>query len=407
VVALGARVRPNDGYAQLYSTLLADRPAAGRRTTWLTVRVDVAESVPGLAYRPTIGAAAAAATERILNGLGQQGIRAHALNAAELDAALTELGAGLVTSAVPAASEPTATVRAGHTGGARLQRARPGWHEVTGRSGHQSTYYVSPEHIGTAALNQLWALRSDELVTVVSLTSDRRGRPGGTAPVAVSALVRTTDPQRRRQPPTLHLNSLPGEQLGAAAWAAPTVRPRLRLPTRPLPDPGALQLPIGPTGVLVGAALHDAPGASPPRRRDDLVLWPLTDAHRPARIVCETSEFYLRQLLLRAVAAGERVVIHADDPRRWNGLAQANLAVVTGHGRPHDFVPTIVVAAVTAPPPGGPPCTIITLGRDHTSGATPDLHFVQTSDATVRVSSRTVTLDLAIVAFRQEQAWTG
>ena len=50
-------------------TLLADRPAAGRRDTHLIVRLNIGESVRGLSYRHSIGAAAAAATERIVNAL--------------------------------------------------------------------------------------------------------------------------------------------------------------------------------------------------------------------------------------------------------------------------------------------------------------------------------------------------
>jgi hypothetical protein len=50
---------------------------------------------------------------------------------------------------------------------------------------------------------------------------------------------------------------------------------------------------------------------------------------------------------------------------------------------------------------------VITLGRGETRGPAPDLRSVQTSQSTVRVSSADRTMDLAIVAFRQEQAWTG
>ncbi|MDT5155322.1 MAG: hypothetical protein QOI01_7055, partial [Mycobacterium sp.] len=61
----------------------------------------------------------------------------------------------------------------------------------------------------------------------------------------------------------------------------------------------------------------------------------------------------------------------------------------------------------TAPPSAGLSSTVITLGRGETRGPAPDLRSVQTSQSTVRVSSADRTMDLAIVAFRQEQAWTG
>lgn len=412
VVSSGARVRNTTGYPPLYSTLLADRPAAGRRTTSLIVRLDLRDSVLGLAYRHSIGAAAAAATERILNALLQEGIRAAALSAAELDEALAELGAGLVvapTPPQPPEAEPAPVLVGASTraaGSSRPDQPRLHWREVATPRGHLSSYYFSPEDITTAALNQLWALRSDEVLTVLSLAKQRRTRADGGGPVTVSALVRTNDPQRPAQPPTLLLNPLPGDQFAAALWAAPTARPRLRLPTRPLGDPDALRIPIGPTGVLVGAALRDVPNAQPPQQRDDLVMWALTDPQQATRIVMDTSDFYVRQLLVRAVAVGESVAIYSDHPQRWTALTQPNIAVVDQRGTP-EFVPTIVVNdRPTAPPSAGLSSTVITLGS-HTGGPAPDLRFVQTSESTVRVSSHTTTLDLLIVAFRQEQAWTG
>ena len=55
IVNDGSRVQPGSGYPPLYSTLLADRAAAGARTTRLIVRLDLNESVAGLAYRTSIG----------------------------------------------------------------------------------------------------------------------------------------------------------------------------------------------------------------------------------------------------------------------------------------------------------------------------------------------------------------
>jgi type VII secretion protein EccE len=111
-VSCGHRVRRGAGYPPLYSTLLADRPAAGQRDTRLIVGLDLTDSVRGLSYRTSIGAAAAAATERIINALLQEGIRAAALNAAELDAALEELSAGLADAPEPPEEQVDADVDA-------------------------------------------------------------------------------------------------------------------------------------------------------------------------------------------------------------------------------------------------------------------------------------------------------
>ena len=102
-------------------------------------------------------------------------------------------------------------------------------------------------------------------------------------------MVRTNDPQRPQHPPTLQLNTLPGDQYDAALRTAPTARPRLRLPQRVLGDPDELVIPIGPTGILVGAALRDDPRSVPRIQRDDMIMWALTDPQRATRVVMDTS----------------------------------------------------------------------------------------------------------------------
>src|SRR6478735_3445338 len=105
--------------------------------------------------------------------------------------------------------------------------------------------------------------------------------PDGDGPVMVAALVRTNDPQPPQQPPTLYLNTLPGDQCSAGLRAAPTTRPtHFDIPARLLGDPGELQIAIGSTGILVGAALRDDRRADPEVHRDDLVMLSLTDPQR-------------------------------------------------------------------------------------------------------------------------------
>jgi type VII secretion protein EccE len=414
VVSSGQRVRRAEGYPPLYSTLLADRPAAGRRATRLIVRLDITSSTPGLAYRDSIGAAAAAATERIVNALRQQGIRATALSAEELDAALAELGAGLVRAPArpdgeaDAAERPAPTpVGAAALGYGSTPGPRPRWRTVQTTAGYLSNYYFSPEDITTAALNQMWALRSDDVVQTTSLRKDRTaGRDNGAAAL-VSALVRTGDPQPPPQPPTLNLNPLPGDQYAATLRAAPTARPHLNVPARDLDGGEQLDIPIGATGILVGAARYDDPAADPPVHADDLVMLALTDPDRATRISMQTSEFYVRQLLIRAAAVGERIAIYSHQPDRWNSLTQPNIAVAERR-RPPPFVPTITVNdRPTALAAAGLSATVITLGAVGDAGPAPDLRFVQTSETTVQISTPTQELEVAIVAFRQEQAWIG
>ncbi|WP_428338887.1 type VII secretion protein EccE [Mycobacterium sp.] len=427
VVSAGHRVRRGTGYPALYSTLLADRPAAGQRSTRLVVRLDIPESVAGLAYRRSIGSAAAAATERIINALFQVGVRASALGAADLDAALAELGAGLAAPPPPQPltddepiddgealdrSDALVTAGAGRAVPAdRAKRVRTpsdvGWRAIDAHPGHLSSYYFSPEDITTAALHQMWALRTDHVVQTLALRKQPHSAPDGGEQVTVSALVRTNDPQRPQQPPTLFLNPLPGDQYAASLWAAPIARPRLALPTRVLDRPGELEIPVGSTGILVGAAVHDDPTVRPRIHRDDLVMWPVTDPQRATRIAMDTSEFYMRQLLIRAAATGEQIAIYSHDPGRWAQLEQPNIAVVQ-RNRPAEFVPTVIVndRPVSAPSTGLS-STVITLGKVDPRGPEPDVWFEQTSRSTVRIIAGDQVVEVAMVVFRQEQAFTG
>jgi hypothetical protein len=291
------------------------------------------------------------------------------------------------------------------------KRSRPsaevGWRTINARPGHLTTYYFSAEDVTTAGLNQLWALRADDIVQTTSMFKQRGTQPDGGGPVMVSAIVRTNDPQAPQQPPTLYLNPLPGDQFAAALRAAPTARPPLSIPARHLDDAGALEIPVGPTGILVGAALRDDASADPEIQRDDLVMFALTDPQRATRIVMDTGEFYVRQLLVRAAAVGERIAIYSNQPSRWARLAQPNIAVVA-RARPPVFVPTIVVNdRPTSPPSAGLSSTVITLGAADPAGGEPDLAFLQTSQSVVRITTAARSLDVAIVAFRQEQAWMG
>ena len=267
VVSSGLRVRRGTGYPPLYSTLLADRPAAGQRRTYLVVRLDIANSVTGLAYRTTVGAAAAAATERIVNALLQRGVRANALTAKDLDAALVDLGAGLAV--VPTEGAPDDTPIGSRT--PTPVAPTEAWRSVEAHPGFLTSYYFSPEDITTSTLNQMWALRSDAVVQTISLTK-KRGAGEGRA--WVSALVRVNEPQAPTRPPTLYLNPLPGYQGPAATRSAPLPRRFDAMPARPL-DASPLDLPVGSSGVLVGTT-----------QRGDLLLLSLTDPTRPPASPC-------------------------------------------------------------------------------------------------------------------------
>src|SRR5262249_35270958 len=172
------------------------------------------------------------------------------------------------------------------------------------------------------------------------------------------------------------------------------VRPRITLPARRFDDADPIDIPIGATGILVGAALADDPDATPEIQADDLVMLSLTDADRATRISMDTSDFYVRQLLIRAAAAGERIAVSSHSPSPWESLTHPNSAVPE-HRRPPVFVPTIAVNyRPTALSAAGLSATVISLGAAPDGGSAPDLRFVQTSQSTVRIGTPTQELDV-------------
>ena len=251
-----------------------------------------------------------------------------------------------------------------------------------------TSYLFSPEDVNTNALNQMWALHSDAVVQTISLTKKRSAtdqRP------QVSALVRLSDPQPPTNPPTLYLNTLPGDQGPAAVRAVPATRWLDRLPARPL-DRDELDIPIGSSGVLVGTTL-----------RGDLLLMALTDPDQSTRINMRTSMAYMRQLLVRAAAVGERVVIYTDNPARWATLEQPLIAVVD-RSHPPEFVPSIIVSDRAAGlPPAGLASTVISLGTEGNA----DISFTQTSESMVRITTAAFTADVHIATFKAEQPFLG
>ncbi len=388
VVSSGLRVRRGTGYPPLYSTLLADRPAAGQRRTYLVVRLDIEKSVAGLGYRSTVGAAAAAATERVVNELLQRGVRASALTAKDLDAALVELGAGLAAVPAGVGADDSPLVARTPTPVAPTET----WKSIAAHPGYLTSYYFSPEDIATNTLNQMWALRSDAVVQTISLTK-RRG--DGEDGVWVSALVRVNDPQAPTRPPTLYLNPLPGYQGPAAVRSAPLPRRFDAVPARPL-DAAPLEVPVGASGVLVGTT-----------QRGDLLLLSLTDPDQATRIALHTGMPFACQLLVRAAAVGERIAIYTDKPARWRQLEQPLIAVVDRR-HPPEFVPSIIVSdRAGGPPPAGLASTVITIGDSDRNAPTPDLSFHQMSPSTVRIATAAFTTDVQIATFKAEQPFLG
>ena len=289
ITSVGYRVRTGTGYPQLYSTLLADRGAAGQRSTHLIVRLDIRESIRGLTYRRSIGSAAAAATERIVKALEQQGIRAAPLNGEEQDAVLEQLSVGLALAParpVPAEDaddlddlqavedfedfeaamrerdeQRVAALAVGvrhraptgaddeHPRARRVRlRSEVGWNTINAKPGFLTSYYFSPEDITSDVFNQMWSLRSDDIVHVTDAAPTASRRPG----VGVGAGA-----HQRPAPPGATADTVPQPPAGRA----------IRRRAARGPDESAAAQAADPRAGRPGRASHpDRPDGGPGRR---------------------------------------------------------------------------------------------------------------------------------------------
>ena len=150
VIAQGRRTA-SDSYGQFYATLLADRPAAGQRTTVLVIRMDTRspDTTAGLMWRTDTAAAVAAATRRITRALRQNGCRAEPMTAADMRQAVLDMHGG--------SKEDIASPY------------REGWRDLTHRGAHVTSYYLSAQDLTPERLDDMWAIASDHTLLALHL----------------------------------------------------------------------------------------------------------------------------------------------------------------------------------------------------------------------------------------------
>jgi type VII secretion protein EccE len=183
-----------------------DQPTSYIRRTWLVLRMNPQRNVAAVAARDSLASTLVAATERLAQDLDGLTCAARPLTADEL---------AEVDRAVLADLEPT--------------WSRPGWRRLKHFNGFVTSLWLSPSDITTEKLDELWDDETFATVLTIRLTS-RGGRP------QVSAWVRYHTEKRLRRNVASGLNRLTGRQLAAvrASLPAPTARPLLVVPSRPL-----------------------------------------------------------------------------------------------------------------------------------------------------------------------------
>lgn len=369
VVTIGSRHGSVGDYPRVYDSEIGTPPYAGRRETWLVMRLSVIDNTQALRWRTTVGAAAISVAQRISGLLRCHGLRAKVATATDL----VELDRRLGWDAV-----------AGTT-----QR----WKAVRGEAGWMTTYAYPGRAISSRNLAQAWTLRADEIIQNVTVYPD--------ATCTATITVRTPTPAPT--PPSVVLRRLNGEQAAAAAANMCGPRPYLR-GLRPSPLPERLLTEIGPSGVLIGKLSNG-----------DRLLMPVTDAGELSRVFVAADDPIAKRIVIRTAGAGERVCVHTRDMSRWASVRMPEISVVSS-SRPAPRTTVSVVEyragggidAVISPTPR--PATVITVAPPGTALPEGQRHgfevlIEQISPAVVNVSAAGKNWIVEMDMFRAENRY--
>ncbi|TWS26791.1 type VII secretion protein EccE [Tsukamurella conjunctivitidis] len=356
IVSAGRRVPPGPAYRASYSQGVRFYAAMAERSTWLILRVDTQRNLAGIVRRGpsrTAGPQALmAATRRLEQRLQERLIRARVLPADEL----TGLGARMTFGADP-------------LGGTE------NWQNIEHDAEFATTYLVDPVRTSTEKLDRWWGLDSDSTSVVL-----RMRKADAQAPVEISGLVRYDTAVPIVDNLDDALVPMPGRQLELARGTLPGGGSSVvDLPSAPLEDLGAVEIPVGPAGPVWGVSGIDA------------VALPLFDGSPvPETLVVDfaTELIPLQLVLLRSVGAGASVAVHTDRPAQWATLAAtladpARFRIADGPGgRPAD-----ITVFDGAPADSVPERTMLTLRAPGSAPlrANADLVIEQVSPSAVRV----------------------
>lgn len=357
LITIGARRAGTGDYARVYDSLIGTTPYAGRRETWLIVRIRSQENVEALQCRTSAGAAVLAAAQRIAAGLRHKGIRAHVVTTEEM----LDLDRRSVCSAVDG--------RGGR------------WNSIRDGDGWLTTYGYVAAHLDSEVLEQVWAMHADAVIQNVTVF------PDGTS----SATVTLRTPRPPTSSPGLRLQTLPGRQaLGLAANLCGP-RPRLRGLGRAAMAP-ALVMPIGPSGVLLGKFSNG-----------DRLLLPLADPGGSTRVYIAADAAVVDRIVARLAAVGDRVMVHTNDFERWKSVRMRGVTV-SDQPRPEAGTTVSVLdgtltVAVQVPRDG----TVVAVGPPGVPGPDgADVVIAQTGPSTLRVDAGGQVHQVELEFFRAE-----
>lgn len=383
IISHGHRSRAGTPAGKIYESLLGPLPATAHRTVWLAISFD-AVACPGAVARRGGGNEGASrvvtiATQRIMRTLEDADCNARILTASEIRRAVLQLTEGF---------DPRELTH-------RWRYAELGNNVNVGSA-------IDPKHLGSDVLAQLWVAPSRGTTVAVRL------RPGRSAEsVKIGAAWRLT---ARDLPDQLDIDgmvSMNGRHrdslLAHLPIAVPGVDDTVPMSEYPIDTIGALHLPSSGCGQLIGS---DAEGNGVAVRIIGAGI----------STVYVAGELYLaQQLVFRALAVGERVLIRTDRAHAWENLVSTignperlTIAVET-HQSDAGFT-AAVVDGVLAPAPHAGVTTIYLTGDPMGWPATkPDLAIHQPGAIGNHVVLRTGTtqVDLNLVSIPRESTYIG
>ncbi|WP_280316453.1 type VII secretion protein EccE [Nocardia wallacei] len=383
IISHGHRSRSGTPAGPIYESLLGPLPATAHRTVWLAISFDTL-ACPDAADRRgggTEGACRAVtiATQRIVRALEDADCASRVLTAPEIKKAVLQVTAQI--------DPRTLTHR---------------WRYAELGNGVNIGAAVDPKQLGSDLLAQLWVDPSRGTTLAVRL------RPGSSAEmVNIGAAWRLTTrelPEKRRRKGMVSLNGRHRQSLLAhLPIGIPDVDDTVPLGEYPIDVVGALHLPSSGCGQLIGS---DDEGNGVAIRL----------VGQGISTVYVAGELYLaQQLVFRALAVGERILIRTDRPQAWEQLVttignpeRLTIAVET-HQSDANFT-AAVVDGVLAPAPHAGVTTIYVTGDPMGWPATrPDLSIHQPGAIGNHVILRTGTaqVDLTLVSIPREATYIG
>ncbi len=383
IISHGHRSRSGTPAGKIYESLLGPLPATAHRTVWLAIGFD-AVACPEATARRGGGAEGASravtiATQRIMRTLEDADCNARILTAPEIRKAVLQITSGY---------DPRALEH-------RWRYAEIGNSVNVGSA-------VDPKRLDSDLLAQLWVAPSRGTTVAVRL------RPGHSAEsVNIGAAWRLTArelPERSELPGMVSMNGRHRDGLLAhLPIAVPGVDDTVPMIEHLIDVVDDLHLPSSGCGQLIGS---DDEGNGVAVRIVGAGI----------STVYVAGELYLaQQLVFRALAVGERILIRTDRARAWENLVttignpeRLTIAVET-HQSDAGFTAT-VVDGVLAPAPHAGVTTIYVTGDPMGWPASrPDLAIHQPGAIGNHVVLRTGTaqVDLTLVSIPSEATYIG